>query len=226
MTKRDLIIVSVLLNAGILAVLFLTAIKTDPDGAMPSAPSQESMAANEVLIEAPEVVEPPKQESQPIDEVDLVLREYLPEVAVETVAIEQPPEVAERTDIWAQYKIVEVTVKKGDALEKIARANNATVESIKSINRLSTDKLKIGQVLKVPVGSATPKKIEKEAPSAKSEVALATQGEPQYYTIKSGDNPWKIAKQFHVKFEDLLKMNGLNEDSGRNLKVGDKIRVK
>ena len=44
--------------------------------------------------------------------------------------------------------------------------------------------------------------------------------------MKKGDNPWKIAKQFNVRFEDLLKMNNLDEERARNMKIGDKIRVK
>ena len=114
--------------------------------------------------------------------------------------------------------MVEVTVKRGDALEKIARANGTTVYDIMKANKLKSDKLKIGQVLKVPVG--TPKKAAPE-----KEVAVADKS-IEYYTVKSGDNPWKIAKQFQIKLDDLLKLNNLNEEKARKLKEGDTIRVK
>ena len=41
-------------------------------------------------------------------------------------------------------------VKSGDSLYTIAKASGTTVEKLKSLNNLSTTKLKIGQVLKIP----------------------------------------------------------------------------
>jgi LysM repeat protein len=58
------------------------------------------------------------------------------------------------------------------------------------------------------------------------EMAAPAQTEVVYYTIKGGDNPWKIAKQYGVNVDDLLKLNGLNDERAKNLKPGDKIRVK
>ena len=47
-----------------------------------------------------------------------------------------------------------------------------------------------------------------------------------YYTIKPGDNPWKIAKKFHLSFEKLLQLNHLDEAKARNLKVGQQLKIK
>jgi gametolysin len=41
------------------------------------------------------------------------------------------------------------TVKKGDTLYSIAKANNTTVTSIKQLNNLTSDTLSIGQQLKI-----------------------------------------------------------------------------
>lgn len=234
MTRRDVIIVSVLLNAGLLGILFLTAVKADPDIAQVGSENAKELVAqaDEGPLLPVSIESEPSQMPlalQPVDEVDHMLREYLPEAPLETVTVELPVETPEKKVSAPEIvkepsgQIVEVTVKRGDALEKIARANHTTVEAIKALNGMKNDKLKIGQVLKIPVGSkpaqtASKPKIEAEP--------VASSSEAVYYTIKSGDNPWKIAKQFHVKFEDLLKLNQLDEDSGRNLKVGDKIRVK
>jgi LysM repeat protein len=108
-------------------------------------------------------------------------------------------------------------------LEKIARNNGTTVDAIKKANHLTTAKLSIGQVLRVPTGEIKPSTVNQ---LSKETEMKASNFEAQYYTIKSGDNPWKIAKQFNVKFEDLLHLNHLDEESARNLKVGDKVRVK
>ena len=47
-----------------------------------------------------------------------------------------------------------------------------------------------------------------------------------YYVVKAGDNPWKIAKKFHLSFEKLLQLNHLDEAKARNLKVGQKLRIR
>jgi LysM repeat protein len=49
---------------------------------------------------------------------------------------------------------------------------------------------------------------------------------PDYYTVKVGDNPWMIAMKHHLKLEELLKLNGLNEEKARKLKPGDRLRIK
>src|SRR4029079_13794017 len=112
-----------------------------------------------------------------------------------------------------------ITVKKGDTLEKIARANGTTIKKITEANQLKNDTLSIGQTLRVPVSSE--KKTTAKKPLKASEVADA-----QYHTVKTGDNPWKIAKQYNIKVDELLKWNNLDEEKARNLKIGDKLKVK
>lgn len=41
-------------------------------------------------------------------------------------------------------------VKSGDSLEKIARANQTTIQAIKELNHLSSDRIVIGQLLQLP----------------------------------------------------------------------------
>jgi LysM repeat protein len=48
----------------------------------------------------------------------------------------------------------------------------------------------------------------------------------EYYIVKAGDNPWKIAKKFHLSFEKLLQLNHLDEAKARNLKVGSRLRIR
>jgi len=49
---------------------------------------------------------------------------------------------------------------------------------------------------------------------------------PDYYTVKVGDNPWTIAMKHHMKVEELLRINSLNEEKARKLKPGDRLRIR
>ncbi len=109
----------------------------------------------------------------------------------------------------------EVTVKKGDSLEKIAKAHQTTVDQLIKSNHLTGHFLKIGQVLKIPAEKT--KVLDK-----KPVVDLG----PEYYTMKVGDNPWAIAMKHQMKVEELLRLNGLNEERARKLKPGDRLRTR
>lgn len=231
MTRKDIIIISVLINAGLLAILFVTAIRTDDEPAAARSESPAALARNKGSVPVYEEVEmtPHTLITSSNDEVDLVLKDYIPYVPPTDEHTLDLYQAAQNTKNKEQDgeevgEYVEITVKKGDVLEKIARANGVTINEIKKINHLASDKLKVGQVLKVPV--AIPVVKRQEPFPAKVEKEQIASSEPTYYTVKSGDNPWKIAKQFHVRFEDILKLNNLDEEKARNLKIGDKIRVK
>lgn len=259
MSRKDTIIIALLINTGLLALLFMLAINTDEEK-METDPSI-SLSSMNVVQPSPVVQSPAKSliaEVQMIDEVDSFLKELTPEERGQAILVddegyielEREPVIThtklsqvadvkvEETSSIGDVKYVEVTVKRGDALEKIARSNGTTVEAIKKLNNLTGVKLSIGQVLRVPVGKKPSQSTDTATTTTKS-ASVATvntsskdvekkptnNSEPKYYTIKSGDNPWKIARQFQVKFEDLLVLNNLDEEKARNLKVGDKIRV-
>lgn len=280
MNKKDIIIIALLVNAGLLTLLFMLAINTDDDPVTSS--NENKVQTSDLSLTHPLPVPNDAQHVQVIDEVDHFLHElstdktalslvidedgpmdrevtlaqnvqeevqpqvpvmkeedFKPARQVKQPSTSTPP--ATQTSQNPENTYVNVTVKRGDALEKIARNNGTTVEMIKSANGLTSTKLSIGQVLRVPVGNknsteASPSQ-SKKTPSTTSNSGLKTDdpvvvkkvvanAEPKYYTIKSGDTPWHLARQFNVKFEELLRLNDLDEEKARNLKVGDKIRVK
>lgn len=245
-SRRDTIIIAVLLNVGLLVTLLMTATKSDEEGKSEELTSSFSKELTQVAMleeEANPITKPePAPEAAtspsdtPSDEVDKLLLAYAnkpseEERQPETIELSTPqPEtaapVAPKETPKADKKTVEVTVKKGDALEKIARANKASVEEIRSLNNLKTDRLYIGQVLKVPAGSIGAKVVSTATKPAPKSAAQQDSNNVVWVEIKSGDSPWKIAKQNNVKYEDILKLNNLDDQKARNLKVGDKIRIK
>lgn len=260
MSRRDTIIVAALINAGLLVILFVSALKNP--------------SASEAIAQAPDVYSQPMTEAvartEPKvlgDEVDQVLSQYskqnplqpspvsaLPDVpavepmqtihpAVESAAVastaptqnfvddlnaltkasEQATEVAAApaSEVSAPA-FVEVRVKKGDVLEKIARSNHTTVQEIMKINKLSSTSLKIGQVLRVPGKIAVAKATQPKAGGQQT----SSDSSLKYYTVKAGDNPWTIAVKNHIKVEDLLRLNNMDEAKARKLKPGDQIRIR
>lgn len=101
------------------------------------------------------------------------------------------------------------TVKSGDTLYLIAKANHTTVVDLKSINQLSSDLINIGQVLKISTNSL-------------AEQETTTNQTASTYTVKSGDSLWKIATNHHVTISELKAYNNLTSDV---IMVGQVLRL-
>ncbi len=216
MSRRDTIIVAVLVNAALLMILFATAVRSDD--AEPSTEKKQVQLAkapvedkkieedllNQYVTSVPTLAE---EEEQPLtftEEIPLVFTP--PEPIVEKkVVIEKPK---------SNESYVDVTVKKGDYLEKIAKANNTNVAAIRKANNLASDQLKIGQVLKVPLSEGIPK--QQAAPSLAED----------FYVVQDGDSPWLIAKRNNLPLNDLLRLNGLDEQKARRLRPGDRLKIR
>lgn len=240
MSRRDIIIIGVVLNVGLLSVLFMMAIGKEDPMQMPASANQlvVSEPSRGLIPIKPESVQIAQANLAVTDEWDSVIKDFAANIPAQTIVMEEEaaeelekemaiePLLPVETKVAAEF--VEVKVKRGDALEKIAKANGTTVEKIRKVNDLKSDRLDIGQVLRIPMKGIKEiaKKEVQTKDVAKAETKSISQLGKEYYTIKSGDNPWKIAKQFRVKFNDLLKLNDLDEEKARNLKIGDRIRVR
>lgn len=234
MSKKDTILVAVIINAGLLAILFATAIIYDTDKL-----ADDTLLESTALAEAPF---PPSYEQNPVliahnpalDEMDAILKQQadpLVPLALEEFYLQdnEVPESSKAQPIPPpRTDYVEVIVKKGDSLDKIAKVNGSSISAIKKANHLTSERLSIGQVLKVPLNKEEPSSIlgsTPPTPPTPVKQSVSSEG-PVYHTVKSGDSPWKIAKQYGVKYEDILKLNHLDEEKARNLKIGDQLRVK
>jgi len=238
MSRRDTIIIAVLLNTGLLAILFVMAINPVDDKMLDQRDLNQSIAAVQEPQAAPKKPMMVAHESS-CDEVDNVLKDFAATMSHEAltrsgsqteyterevVAMNTPVEKKQVKSYTSEPDTgyVEVAVKRGDILGRIAQANGSNVNAIKRVNNLTTDKLKVGQVLKIPVDSPNQGKIASNNSVDKSKT---DDGIARYYTVESGDNPWKIAKRFDVSVSELLRLNELDENKARNLKPGDRIRV-
>ena len=94
------------------------------------------------------------------------------------------------------------TVKSGDTLSGIASKYGTTYQNLASINGISDpDKIYPGQKIKISGG-----------------------GGATYYTVKSGDTLSGIAEKYGTTYQNLAKMNGIQNPNV--IYPGQKIRVK
>ncbi len=95
------------------------------------------------------------------------------------------------------------TVKAGDSLYRIAQNFGVTVGDIIDANDLTSTVLSIGQQLIIPTSTSS-------------------EGTGVTYTVKSGDSLWKIANQFGVSVDDLIRANNL---SNTVLQIGQVLKI-
>lgn len=95
------------------------------------------------------------------------------------------------------------TVKPGNNLYSIAKKYNVSVDSIKSLNNLTSDILSVGQQLKIPLTITPPE-------------------DSKRYTVKPGDTLYSIAKNFGMSVDELISLNNLQSNT---LSIGQQLIV-
>ena len=98
-------------------------------------------------------------------------------------------------------KIVNYRVKQGDSLWLLARRFDTRVSEIKRLNSLRTNRLRVGQMIRVKSGSPV-----------------------NSYVVKKGDCIASIAEKNKISVKKLLRINGL--DQADNIYPGQVIMVK
>ena len=111
-----------------------------------------------------------------------------------------------------QYK-----VRRGDTLKSIARLHETSPETLRALNGLSSDRIIAGEYLKLPADAAVPP----ETFPTTASVDLKRRG---VYHVRSGDNPWRIAREQGVSVSSLLALNGLA--AGAVLKPGQRLHLR
>jgi LysM repeat protein len=107
-------------------------------------------------------------------------------------------------------------VKIGDTIAKIASANGVTAADIIDMNKIrETGGIHVGEDLKLPVGA-----VPTEAQAPKPATPKDSGGT---YTVVRGDTPVSIARKLHVGYDDLLRLNKIEDP--KKLKIGLKLKV-
>jgi LysM repeat protein len=129
-------------------------------------------------------------------------------------------------------------VEAGETLAGIARNYGVTLSELEDANELrGVTLLRVGQELRIPEvatpasGPTTSK--TSSAPVAKSPtkvpapasapVSAPAKDSGQTYTVVKGDNPVAIARKFEVSYNDLMKINNIEDP--RLLQIGQKLKI-
>lgn len=108
-------------------------------------------------------------------------------------------------DLWNRKHVV----KRGDSLWTIAKQYGTTTQKIQEMNQLSTTRLIIHQVLKVP--------------SRTGATLHAAKGSETYY-VQRGDSPYVIARKHDMSLNHFLKINNLTPRS--TIYPGQSVKIK
>ncbi|MCF7852092.1 MAG: LysM peptidoglycan-binding domain-containing protein [Simkaniaceae bacterium] len=217
MNRKDVIVVAILANVGVLILLFISSLR-------PSSP--ELIAQQPVMPVVKEIV----NEVVAVEEKDFpITAEPIDQVAQVIAAVEKESQIAQEPsspeDILKTFlaeDLQEIRVEKGDVLGKIARRYQTSVEEIQRLNNLGGSTLQVGQVLYVP----KMKKQDQVVVLADQTEKNLTLNSERYYTVKNGDSPWNIAVKNHMKVDELLRLNNLDESKAKKLKPGDRLRIR
>lgn len=109
---------------------------------------------------------------------------------------------------WQRYQ-----VRSGDSLSKISVQHNTDVTALKKLNQLSSDTIRIGQKLIVPLTN------NENYPMALARI----NGKKVTHTVKSGDTLWDISRKYKVKVQDIVRWNKLS--NGGMLKLRQQLKI-
>ncbi|MCH9630326.1 MAG: hypothetical protein S4CHLAM37_03220 [Chlamydiia bacterium] len=219
MSRRDTIIVAVLINAGLLVVLFVSSLKHEPSKALAKNHEKSLPRHAEKIVKKEVPIAKVKKESSRVQQSRQtklakapqvpVVEKKIPELVQEKKLVQVVKEPAPVAKAVVKEEFKKVIVKKGDFLEKIAKSNHTTVGALMEKNNLRDSKLQIGQVLLIPKSTA---------PNAQQVVSSE-----ERYVVQEGDNLWKIAIENDVSVEALLRLNKLTQKKAKMLRPGDKL---
>lgn len=224
MSRRDTIIIAVLINACLLIILFATALTKKEETpfsarevATPSPANVNIQDIQRTMVKQTSFSKTTPKLSKPSLPV-APLEESLPKVALIEPKVEhksepKKEEIVEPSKSLPAY--IQITVKRGDYLARIAKENETRVEDIMKLNNLKSTQLKIGQILRIPAPERSPLKSGENKPTP-----------PKQYMVKPGDTLWGIAKFHNMQVGDLLKMNHMSSDSANRLQPGDTLLVR
>lgn len=113
-------------------------------------------------------------------------------------------------------------VKQGDSLYEIANRHGLTVNQLKRLNGLNSNRLKIGQKLALTKAAAPPLPQTAKGPSPRKPAVAHQADDKSVHVVKKEDSLYSIARRHGTTVEQLKQSNNLH---GNQLKIGQKLAL-
>jgi LysM repeat protein len=247
MKRKEAILIAVLINAGLLLVLLISAISSKEEVI------QSSLDEAHVFLEKnPENMQPVFSGLVEEKALEAVSKEIpLPSSAVSESGVSEPVVSGQVGEMVAEAKPLQEIVHPLPSLVEenapAAASASAVVTEAPVVQKAVSDValVKKGDTLeKIAKRSHTTvgelkrinhlkssflrigQKLQLPGKKALSAKAVSPAGYSEYYVVKHGDNPWTIAMKHHMKVEELLSLNQISSEKARHLRPGDKLRVR
>ncbi len=109
-----------------------------------------------------------------------------------------------------RIKWIRHTVRSGEVLGTLADKYHTTVSMIRSVNRMRSNALRVGQSLTIPVARTSLKRYSLSAGQRLATVKNTNRsGYKMEYQVQEGDTLWEIARKYEVGVRQLAKWNGM-----------------
>jgi LysM repeat protein len=107
------------------------------------------------------------------------------------------------------------SVRSGDTVGTIASKFGMSIVQLKAINHLRSNRLVVGQALKISVQAQTS--------AGKGQTSSSKGASSQFHNVKAGDNLWSIARRYGSSHQQLQRLNG---GKLRLLRPGQRLRIR
>ncbi|MBQ6013928.1 MAG: LysM peptidoglycan-binding domain-containing protein [Bacilli bacterium] len=124
------------------------------------------------------------------------------------------PETYTKEENMMLPSYINYVVKRGDTLYSIAVSNNIDVNTLMMDNALTSNKLNVGDVLKIRTDNQIIEECYGE--DYVEEITNNT------YVVQKGDSLYSIAKKFNTGVNNIMSLNNLNNT---NLSIGQVLKI-
>jgi len=123
-------------------------------------------------------------------------------------------------NVSAQEKAT-YTVKSGDTLYGISKSLNVTIAELQQWNNISGNDIELGQELVYYIRDENAE--ENSGQDSEPLISQPAGSQNVYYTVKSGDTLYGIAREHNMTISQLRDLNNI---TGDNIRVGQTLAVK